>query len=117
MEFYRPSCKSQERGGSKQLHWSGSWVFFWLHKTAAGAAVPGQVVTGRDPREGPSGGRQQRALREAPGGSGDAPGGSGDAPGRLRGGCDGSCDPRKAGEQGRAGVPHSRNVGGPERSL
>lgn len=56
MEFYCPSWNSQERGGSKQLHWLGSWKFFWLHKTAAGAAVPGQVVTGgtlgRDPQEG-----------------------------------------------------------------
>lgn len=38
----------------EQLHWMGSWIFFWLHKTAAGAAVPRQVVNRRDPQEGSS---------------------------------------------------------------
>lgn len=31
-EFYRPSWNSQERGGSKQLHWLGSWIFFGCTK-------------------------------------------------------------------------------------
>lgn len=30
VEFYRPSWNLQERGGSKQLHWLGSWIFFFF---------------------------------------------------------------------------------------
>lgn len=36
------------------------FFFFWLHKAAAGAAVPGEVITRRDPQEGSSAGRQQK---------------------------------------------------------
>lgn len=110
--FTFPPGIYRKEGGSKQLHWLGRWnyYFFWLHKTAAGAAVPGQVVTGRDPREGSSGGILGRDSQR--GGSKDHPGregGSGAALGALSGVPEtrGRC-----GEQGRAGVSHSGNVGG-----
>lgn len=115
VEFYRPSWNLQERGGSKQLHWLGSWIFFFLVAQNSCWSSSSWSVRYRDGRSG--GILRREAAKTTPG----REGGAGAGLGLLSSGeaqADSSGDPRE-GRESRTGLgfpaagSHSGNVGGP----